>query len=108
MATKRDKDRLARLDKEIAMLRYQAQILAAMYPGTILQGHVNKDVNKLDEQRRALRERIKKHTGDGVGGSARRRTRRSVGSSPTPPTTQNVGTDAPLPTFRVEREIGEA
>lgn len=41
---------------------------------------------KIDAQRRETRMKIKKYTGDGVGGSARRGTPRSVGSSPTPPT----------------------
>lgn len=75
MATKRDKERLARLDREIEWLksnRFKDRVKIA----------------QLDMKRAALRARIKKYTGDGVGGSARRRTRRGVGSSPTPPTTQ--------------------
>lgn len=45
---------------------------------------------KADAQRKELRLRIKKYTGVGVGGSARRQTCRSVGSSPTPPTIQRA------------------
>lgn len=41
---------------------------------------------KADERRRILRSTIKQYTGSGVGGSARRGTPRSVGSSPTSPT----------------------
>ena len=87
MATKRDKERLERLDREIAALKVGVGI-------DMILGRVGKTeleyarLEALDKKRAALRARIKKYTGDGVGGSARRLTSRSVGSSPTPPTTQ--------------------
>lgn len=48
------------------------------------------DLAKIDAQRRDVRRKIKQYTGDGVGGSARPGTPGSVGSSPTPPTTQEA------------------
>lgn len=87
MATKRDKERLARLDREIAELRHRISMSLILERN----GQAGRDLDRLevlDKKRAALRARIKKYTGDGVGGSARRLTSRSVGSSPTPPTIQ--------------------
>ena len=85
MSTRRDKERLAKLDRAIDEWKL-AERRARILRDRTLELRARAGISGLDEQRRILRLRIKKHTGRGVGGSARRRTRRSVGSSPTAPT----------------------
>jgi hypothetical protein len=73
------KRKLSRLDAQIVWL--------AVAPGR--NGvHCITERMRLDNIRAAVRTAIKKYTGLGVGGSARRRTLRSPGSSPGAPTNQ--------------------
>lgn len=79
MSTKRLKDKLSKLDRRLTDLRM------TVYPNQTWQ---RQETIKLDAERKRVRIEVKKYTGRGVGGSARRGTPRSVGSSPTAPTIQ--------------------
>lgn len=85
VSAQRDKERLAGLDRDIDKWKLR-ELRARTLRDRTLELRARARIAHLDERRKAVRLRIKKHTGRGVGGSARRRTRRSVGSSPTAPT----------------------